>query len=388
MTRKLATLRAVTEIIPIEGADNIELARIDGWQCVVKKGEFQVGNVGVYFEIDSFLDHTRPEFAFLAPRAIKWDGKEGARIKTMKLRGALSQGLLLPLSTFASSTAHTLASPMGQAFDEYVTELLSTETETLESLNEILDLDASFDVDKWEKKLSANLAGTARGNFPCFIPKTDQERIQNIPSVFKLRATDEFQVTQKLDGSSMTVYLVNTDSKWIDLFKTLGEDSVPEYGVCSRNLDLVDTEGNAFWSAFHREGMLEKLQTLLKITARPAIAVQGELVGKGIQDNHEKVEGEDEFYVYDIFDIDAQQYMNPFVAKGLVDEVGFNHVPVIHESIKLIDYASSVDELLLNVVGPSIRQPIGEGKVFKLLSNTDGFSFKGISNHYLLKKGG
>ena len=93
--RKLVTLRRVTEILPIEGADFIELALLDGWQCVVKKSEFKAGDIGVYFEIDSFLDHTKPQFAFLAPRAIKWNGKEGARIKSMKLKGNLSQGLLL-----------------------------------------------------------------------------------------------------------------------------------------------------------------------------------------------------------------------------------------------------------------------------------------------------
>ncbi len=381
--RKLATLRRVTEVLPIEGADLIELALIDGWQCVVKKGEFKSGFIGVYFEIDSFLDHTRPEFAFLAPRAIKWDGKEGVRIKSMKLKGQLSQGLLLSLGSFTDSAGtYTL--------EDHVHDELSTELETFESLNERLDLDLLLKVEKWEKKLSANLAGTARGNFPSFLRKTDQERVQNLPRVFDQYGDQLFQVTQKLDGSSMTAYIVNQDSDYASVLNILGDDQpnpVDVIGVCSRNLDLVDTEGNAFWGAFHREAMYGKLVQLMAITARPALAIQGELIGKGIQENHEKVEGDDEFHLYDIFDIDAQQYMNPFVVAGLAAQVGLRHVPIIFEAIKLNDYAPDRATLLKTVVGPSIRQKIGEGKVFKLISDDNDFSFKGISDDYLLKTG-
>lgn len=376
--RKLVTLREVTEIHPIEGADLIELVKIDGWQCVAKRGEFKVGHVGVYFEIDSFLDHTRPEFAFLAPRAIKWEGKEGVRIKSMKLKGTLSQGLLLPMSAWPDSDA-------GEGLESAVCSMGAIDGYTLDEMNEQLDLAAALNVEKWEKRLAANLAGTARGNFPSFIFKTDQERVQNLPRVFSEYGDRLFQVTQKFDGSSMTVYVLTQESKYFDHEKFAEDGNVYQFGVCSRNLDLVDTEGNAFWQAFHREEMLDRMVDMLARTRRPALAVQGELIGKSIQNNHEKVEGDDEFHLYDVFDIDGQHYMNPFVARTLAETVGFNHVPVIHEAIRLNDYAKDRDELLLKVVGPSVRAKYGEGKVFKLLDDTDGFSFKGISNEFLVK---
>lgn len=141
--RKLVTLREVFDISPIEGADVIELAHIDGWQVVVKKGEFKVGDLGVYFEIDSLIPigEEGSPFAFLSKIA-RLDGDTWkARIKTIRLRGQVSQGLLLPLSALKD-----------------------------------VDLSPVFGVEKYEPPVSANLAGLARGNFPSWIPKTDQER--------------------------------------------------------------------------------------------------------------------------------------------------------------------------------------------------------------------
>src|SRR5438876_1094061 len=93
--RKLASIRKISEVLPIEGADNIELVKVDGWQCVTKKGEFKPGDLCIYFEIDSFLP-IRSEFEFLRKSSYKKMGdKEGFRLKTIKLRGHLSQGLVL-----------------------------------------------------------------------------------------------------------------------------------------------------------------------------------------------------------------------------------------------------------------------------------------------------
>lgn len=390
MTRKLATLREVTEILPIEGADLIELVKIDGWQCVAKKGEFKVGSIGVYFEIDSFLDHTRPEFAFLAPRAIKWDGKEGARIKSMKLKGQLSQGLLLPISAWP----RTETAP---GLEDYLVDSMGIDGYTLDEVNERTDFDTLWNVQKWEKILAANLAGTAKGNFPSFIFKTDQERVQNISNLFERYGDELFQVTKKLDGSSLTAYVVGLSSKHYVPSEVEGEavGLRPNIGVCSRNLDLVDTEGNAFWQQARRDDLHTKLGKMMRITARPALAIQGEMIGQGIQDNHEKCTGENEFYVYDIFDIDAGAYLDPFAASLLCEDVGLNHVPIVHDSIRLSDYAVDREDLLKKAVGPSMRTKVGEGDVFKLLKGnrvfknaSDGdFSFKVISNEYLLKTG-
>jgi len=381
--RKLVTLRRVTEILPIEGADLIELVKIDGWQCIAKKGEFQVGGIGVYFEIDSFLDHTEPQFAFLAPRAVKWNGKEGVRIKTMKMKGQLSQGLLLPMIAWPDTAE-------SQGLEDHVTTCMAVYGETLEEINDRMDLATTFGVEKWEK-IDASTGMVSKSNWPHFLRKTDQERVQNLPNVFVEYGHEAFQVSQKLDGSSLTAYVVSHDSKYYEPKLDEAGVEVPglfsNYGVCSRNLDLVDTEGNAFWAIVKKEQIHEKLLHLMSLYGLKALAIQGEMVGPSIQDNHEKCENGNEFYVYDMFDIEQQRYLHPMWTKSLCDEFGLNHVPIVHESILLKDYAKDREELLAKVVGPSIRNKIGEGKVFKLLSSDNDFSFKGISNEYLLKPG-
>ena len=100
VNRKLASIRKIGSVSPVEGADNIELVHVDGWQCISKKGDFKEGDFCVYFEIDSFLP-IRPEFEFLRKSSYrKMGGKEGFRLKTIRLRGQLSQGLAMPIQLF------------------------------------------------------------------------------------------------------------------------------------------------------------------------------------------------------------------------------------------------------------------------------------------------
>lgn len=357
MSRRLATVRRIDELRPIEGADMIELAIVDGWQCVVKKKEFTPGSYGVFFEIDSFLDHTKPQFEFLASKAVKWNDNEGVRIRSMKLKGQLSQGLLLPTTVFEGMN-QTIADRLGRGMN-------------LEQLNETLNLDESLGVQKWERPIHASLSGIARGNFPSFIPKTDQERVQNLRHIFSTHRDAQFQVTQKLDGSSMTVFLRHGD-----------------FGVCSRNLELQEDDRNAFWRTARQLQLEEKLRSIHAAIGYD-LAIQGEMIGKSIQGNHEMVETvANEFHVFDIYDITNQEYLNPLETQTLCQDFGLTHVPVIHESIALGEYAKDIPDLLLKAEGPSIRQPIGEGKVFKQVDLIDSsFSFKAISNKFLLKTG-
>jgi RNA ligase (TIGR02306 family) len=160
MKRKLMTIRTVSNLIPIEGADFVELAQIDGWQCVVKKGAFRVGSYGMYFEIDSFLPASDKRFSFLKNKTA-FEGEEGYRIKSMKIKGMLSQGLLLPLEDF-----NLITYLRKESLQRYI--------------DDREDFAEMFGVKKWEKPLALNMLGKVRGIFPFFIPKTDQERIQNI----------------------------------------------------------------------------------------------------------------------------------------------------------------------------------------------------------------
>lgn len=146
--RQLASIRTIREIQPIAGADFIVAIQVDGWKCIAKKGEFNVGDMGVYFEIDSFLLGSDERFAFLAKQFINFEGTIGARIRTIKLKGQLAQGLMLPL----------------QLFPELVNVQLG------QDVTEILN------VKKWEPYVPPQLAGEVNGNFPSFIKKTDEER--------------------------------------------------------------------------------------------------------------------------------------------------------------------------------------------------------------------
>jgi len=149
--RKLATLQKIAEIRPIEGADNIEVVVVGGWQCVAKKGEFSVGSPCVYLEVDSVLP-MESRYEFLKKSSyVKKDWIEGYRLKTVRLRQQLSQGLALPLSLFSTSEVN-LECPSGT------------------DLTEILG------VKLWDPPVPAKIAGQAKGNFPNFIRKTDQER--------------------------------------------------------------------------------------------------------------------------------------------------------------------------------------------------------------------
>lgn len=165
--RKLVTLRHVDKILEITGADKIELAIVDGWQCVVKKGEFKEGDRGFFFEIDSLVPSDDPRFAFLEPKF---------RVKTIRLRGQLSQGLMMPMSI-----------------------LTEDETERLAASPEMDDFTDFFNVQKYE--VPSPMGGQQKGTFPThLVPKTDQERVQNLSREILGYTYGQFEVTEKLDG--------------------------------------------------------------------------------------------------------------------------------------------------------------------------------------------
>jgi len=332
--RKLATIRKIDSLLPIVGADAIECAIVGGWTCVVKKGEFKVGDLAVYLEIDSWVPTDLAPFLSKGKEPRVYEGIQGERLRTVKLRGQLSQGLLLPLSVipFASYIP-----------DDDVTEHLG--------------------IVKWEMPMNAQLAGMARGNFPSVIPKTDQERVQNLKREIAQAAEDklQFEVTEKLEGSSMTVYLI---------------DGV--FGVCSRNLDLKETTDNTFWQVARRDDIESKMRTVVGTD----FAIQGELIGPGIQGNIYKL-SKPEFRVFDVYNISGGFYVTPNKRQTLITMMGLLHVPVM--AYQTIVPCSTVDELLTWAEGPSAITPSQEreGVVFKQVDG--GMTFKAISNRYLLK---
>ena len=331
--RKMATVRIVDGIAPIDGADAIETAVIGGWKVVVKKGEFTVGELAVYLEIDSWVPTELAPFLSKGKEPREFNGVKGERLRTVKLRGQLSQGLLLNLDT---------ALPFTNSFQDG------------DDVSEVLN------IQKWERPMNAQLAGMARGNFPSVIPKTDQERVQNLVKEIVASVNLQFEVTEKLEGSSMTCYLI---------------DGV--FGVCSRNLDLKETADNTFWQVARKEQIEEKMRS----TGDGDWAIQGELIGPGIQGNIYKL-AEPKFCVFDVYNIQAGDYLLPVFRRALIERMGLKHVPVL-----LVDKdlgVGSADEILQWAEGMSkfnLTQE-REGIVFKQVDG--GMTFKAISNAYLL----
>jgi RNA ligase (TIGR02306 family) len=349
--RKLASIRKIDELNPIEGADKIEVATVGGWKVVAQKGLYNVGDLAVYFEIDSWIPSTVAPFLTKAGHYPKvFEGVEGERLKTIKLRGQISQGLLIPISELCKIVP---------GFEDITTEI------------DDMDVTELLGIKKWEKPMSAQLAGQAKGNFPSRIPKTDQERCQNLKKEITQanEAGTKFEITEKLEGSSMTCYLMAND------------EGVQEFGVCSRNLNLKETEGNSFWSTARAESIEEKMRT-----QSVNFAIQGELIGPGIQDNIYGL-SKLEFYVFDIYDIAQGKYLNPEDRRKMVADMGLKHAPVIVASGDLYDTLgiSDIEQLIKFADGKSVVGFTGhlrEGVVFKEVNG--GFTFKAISNKYLL----
>ena len=345
--RKMATIRKIDALRPIPGADAIECAIVGGWTCVVKKGEYTAGDLAVYCEIDSFIPTAIAPFLTKPGHYAKtFEGVEGERLRTMKLRGQLSQGLLLPITPMVR--LHATAANREEVFTGI----------------EGVDVSEILGITKYEAPVPAALAGEVKGMFPSRIPKTDQERIQNLSVELEEWKSQglTWEVTEKLDGSSMTVYIIDG-----------------EVGVCSRNLDLKRNPDNSLWRAAIKHKLEEKL------VGYNNIAIQGELVGNGVQGNMYKMRDQD-FYVYDVYNIDAGRYFTPAERMSLVQALDLLHCPVLKSDWILT--TESVDDLLQRAEGKSVMGMIGcerEGIVYKC--NEKQVSFKAISNKFLLKGG-
>ena len=330
--RKLASIRKISDIQSIPGADMIELAIVDGWKVVVAKNvEHKVGDMVVYCEIDSFLP-IKEEFEFLRKSSYKKmsDGTEGFRLRTIKLKGQVSQGLILPLKDLQLPNKDLLEVGMD------VTNLLG--------------------ISKYEPPIPAELSGKVKGLFPSFLRKTDEERVQNLSNEYENLKQHKFYVTEKLDGSSATFY---------------SKDGV--FGVCSRNLELLETEGNTFWKVA-RELKLEEWLTSQDVN----YSIQGELIG-----NPYKIKGQTVGF-FNAFNIDTQEYLGLEEFEKLISSMGIKSVPILDREFTLPD---TIDELLTYADEKSVLNSNfdREGVVIRSLDRK--ISFKVISNKFLLNGG-
>ena len=327
--RKLASIQKIKALEPIEGADAIERATVLGWQLVVKKNEFRVGELCIYCEIDSILPE-KPEFEFLKSR--------GMRIRTIRLRGQISQGICFPLSFLPVGT------PIEEDAD--VTDILG--------------------VVKYEPPIPANLAGIMKGAFPTFIPKTDETRVQVLQNMLAKYAGTQCYLAEKLDGTSVTYYV---------------KDGV--FGVCSRNLDLEESEDNTLWKVARELNIEHKLKSLGK-----NIALQGEMIGEGIQSNKYQLRGQQPYF-FNVFDIDAHKFLDFDDFQAFLKEFGWKSVPILDTNFILIEEIEALVNLSVakSVLNPKLqREGIVIRPIKEIINPRYGrVSFKAINPEFLLK---
>lgn len=343
--RVMAWVSRIDDVRSIPEASNICQYRIGGWWVVDQINRFVVGDSAIYVAIDSWVPSHIAAFLSKGNPPREFQGILGERLRTIKLRGALSQGLLLSVDRVDDQTIRfqNFEIPDREGFD--VSQILG--------------------IVKYEPPIPAQLAGDVVGLFPSFIPKTDQERIQNLTEQHRVwydNRSITWEITEKLDGSSMTVFVCGD-----------------EQGVCSRNMNLAKNEANTFWAVAIREKFIDKIRH----TGRN-LALQFELIGQGIQGNKYRL-ADHQALLFDIYDIDQGVYLTPEQRRNMANSLGITHVPVVEKSV-VIDL--SVDLLLEKADGQSAlnAQTKREGLVYKC-NVEDGPSFKAISNKFLLHGG-
>ncbi len=343
--RKLASIQRIWKIEPIEGADRIELAFVLGWQCVVNKGQFKPMDPAVYFEIDSFLP-LRDEFEFMRSTSYKKSDilGEGFRLKTMKFRGQISQGLLLPVNVFTEI-------PAGADIGTDVTELLG--------------------VRKWEIEERITTGGTTIGNLPYDVPHTDETRVQAEPELIEEFAGLEYYISTKMDGSSHSV-------------------SIDENGfhVTGHNYEYKDDGKSAFYELIKSMELEPKMRSYFTDNGMSALTIQGELCAPGIQKNRLKLAAP-EWYVFNVR-IDGKR----MGLKKLIEvckDLGLQTVPIEEVGTDLPSKYPTVEALLKRADGEYPRGGKKEGIVIRptepvfSVRISAALSMKVVSNKYLIK---
>lgn len=327
---KLASIQTISEIRPIEGADRIEAATVLGYQTVIKKGEFRPGDLCVWHEPDTVVAE-KPEYEFLR--------KQGFRLKVSRFKGQVSQGLALPLNALPAAE---------YAIGQDVTERTG--------------------IRKYEKPLSPNLIGVAKGAFPSWIPKTDEPNLRSFPAALEEFIGRECVITQKVDGTSATYYVRNG-----------------EFGVCTRNLELLEDANSMFWRVAQEHQLRDALATL-----GGDVAIQGEVHGEGIQGNHLDINGVS-LRLFNLFDIDAHAYASHAELEKFCVATGLPAVRAVWRGEfrftlpQLVELASVQDYAPARPAEGIVIRPVEEARSRILESGR--LSAKVISERYALKHG-
>jgi hypothetical protein len=350
---QLAHIETIKDIKNIEGKDLIGLATILGWEVIVKKSEFKVGDECVFFEIDSVLPDSDTRFEFMK--------KTNYRVKTMKMGGVVSQGLALPLSMFPEITKDS----------KDVTEILKVKHyEAIEQSNVINTPKPWYQrcLKKYSYRLYKLLYKSFDNTYPPEIPKTDETRIQAIPELWdKMRNYGKLYVTEKIDGQSAT-YLLRRGKHWW---------SKPEFVIASRNIAINPKDSTNWTYIAKKYGIKEKLRKNLGCS--DWVAIQGEIVGQGIQGNKYKLKDR-ELYIFNVYND-----LGRFTHLGMKKFIGYFGIKPVPEVPLNYSKDSNITELVEMSKGNSLLNPdtIREGIVIRNIIQRE--SFKVINPDFLLK---
>ena len=363
--RKLASVRTIAKVEPIPNADAIEKAIVDGWELVIKKDEFKVGDKCVYFEIDSIVPSSNPVFEFLEPRKY--------RVRTIRLRKQISQGLALRPEDLKLD-------PNTLEVGDDLTEKLGVKKYDPETKNENLLLAEAAKKKNpihkyllrysWYRKLWVK-----KKRWPQWVQKTDEERIQNCPSVLRNHNKALFYETEKLDGQSATFFYVKAPYFW-KIKKWL-------FGVTSRNIWLKTKTRSNYWRIADQYNIHEAMKKYGK-----ELVIQGEIIGGGIQkDKYGLGDNNLDFYVFNVYNITTDEHYGRHGIEATCKALDLKMVPVLSQKL-LKEYGEDVPTIVEHVKGNSVLNKVKrEGSVFREIMSVTGkrgVSFKVINPNFLL----
>lgn len=355
--RKMCTVRRIDSVDPIEGADRIEVARVGGWSVVVGKGEYAPGDYALYFEIDTFMPSDDERFAFLASRGTRkmvWKGeeREGHVLRTAKMRGVYSQGLLMNPEQWGIS-------------DDALPKLC----------DEGINMSKQVGVWEWSKPLpSSDFIGRYD---PHVGPRTDAVRIQNVDAhIWDIAKRTHHFLSVKVDGTSTTMVYDNR---------------VNRLRCFSHNNEFDSTVGlgNVMLECAEKQGIADFCR------ANPMVTVQSELCGPKIQSNRYAL-GEHRLFVFSVWDMSGGRYLDPYVFKELSKSV----VPKLGVDIDQFDGPDDFLAWVDGMRGNITRDRLDEGVVLHIVGNLTASQdewfelcdalgqqrqIKAVSNKYLLK---
>jgi len=339
--RKLASIQKIDKIQPIELADSICCVNVLGWQVVCRKDEVKLWDKVVYCEIDSLL----PDIPLF--EEIKKITSGTMRIRTVRMRGQVSQGICFPVSIVEYFGLLPEDMIIGQ------------------------DVTTAMGITKYEDVLPDNLLGEAKGYMPSEIPKSDIYRVQTMQDVLDKYEGTLCYETEKLDGESITFYLKNN-----------------VFGVCSKEVDFIESDKCLHWRLAKEMDMENKLRKISEVMLGTDFSMQGEIIGEGIKKNKYKIKGQ-KVYFYNTFDIQKHRYFNYDEFVMVTNDLKLERVPVINDKLAL---PKDINELVALSNGRSlIYDTKREGIVIIPLVEINDIigrvMFKVISPEFLIKHG-